>query len=96
MSGRAPAASRNAAKATATACTYCGSATQSDEGRLTLWYGDDLVVVEGVPARVCTGCGETFYEDDAVARMERLVAGGSNRPAPARTIEVDVYAWDDL
>ena len=78
------------------ACTFCGAPTERDVGRLTVWYGDDLVVVEGVPARTCTGCGETFYDDDAVARMERLVAGGAERPAPARTIEAAVYAWDDI
>lgn len=78
------------------ACTYCGEATTRDLGRLTLWYGSDLVVVEGVPARVCSGCGETFYEDAVVARMERLVAGGSDRPAPVRTLEAAVYAWEDL
>lgn len=77
-------------------CTYCGAPTTADAGRMTLWYGDDLIVVEGVPARVCTGCGETFYADGVVARLERLIAGGSAAPAPARIVEAAVYAWEEL
>ena len=96
MSDPATAASLHSGEATVAACTTCGAATEPDRGRLTLWYGDDLVVVEGVPARVCTTCSETFYGDDVVARVERLVAGGAERPSPVRTVEAEVYAWEDL
>ena len=90
--GTAAAAEREAAFA----CTFCGSATVTDRGRLTLWTGDTLSVVEGVPARVCSGCGETFYGEDVAARVERVQLTGPSGPRPRRTIEAPVYAWDDL
>jgi hypothetical protein len=63
---------------------------------MTLWIDGDLVVIEDVPARVCRGCGETFYDADITARLERLQSGRSDRPEPVRTIEARVYAWSEL
>lgn len=80
----------------AQSCTFCGHATVSDRGDMTLWIDGDLVVIENVPARVCRGCGETFYEDGITARVERLQAGRSDRPEPVRTIEAEVFAWSEL
>lgn len=78
------------------ACAVCGSATEPDRGRLTLWLGERLVVIEDVPARVCRGCGETYYEDDILGRVEKLQGASSERPEPLRVVEAPVYAWGDL
>lgn len=79
------------------ACTFCGSATVADRGRMTLWAGERLLVLEGVPARSCPGCNETFYGADVAARVERLqTSGPGDGPEPRRVVEAPVYAWEDL
>lgn len=78
------------------ACTYCQKPTTADHGRLTLWIDGRLMIVEDVPARVCRGCGETFYEADIMVRVERLQLGSSERPEPVRKVEAPVFAWKDL
>ena len=78
------------------ACAVCGEPTGPDRGRLTLWFGERLFVIEDVPARVCRGCGETFYAEDALRRVEKLQGAASDRPEPVRVVEAPVYAWGDL
>ena len=79
------------------ACTFCGAATVVDRGRMTLWAGDRLLVLEDVPARTCPACGETFYGADVAARVERLqTSGGGGGPTPRRVVQAPVYGWEDL
>lgn len=73
----------------------CSAPTRADRGRMTLWLQDDLVVIDDVPARVCGGCGETFYDDSIVAKVERLQTGG-DRPRAVETVQAPVYRWEDL
>ena len=36
--------------------------------------GFGVVIVRGVPARVCARCGEAHIEDEPAAKLEELVA----------------------
>jgi hypothetical protein len=63
---------------------------------VTLWLGERLIVIEDVPARVCRGCGETFYDEDILSRVEKLQGASSGLPGPVRVVEAPVYAWGDL
>jgi YgiT-type zinc finger domain-containing protein len=39
----------------------------------TEWYEEELVVVPGVPARVCDYCGEKEYDPFVVGTLRRLL-----------------------
>lgn len=64
-------------------CPQCGSAQlRQDLVRSAIWHGERLVVVDRIPAVVCDGCGERFY-DDATATMLDLMHGDGFPPAEA-------------
>lgn len=54
----------------------------------TLQFGDKLVIVEHVPARVCTQCGERLYAPETVERLQKTVWG---QKKPSRVVETQVY-----
>jgi len=64
-------------------CKYCGCNTnQSRRGRAStdevfikaaLWTDKGLVVVEDIPARLCEGCGEQFFEQEVIRKIEQVV-----------------------
>jgi len=45
-------------------------------------YGDTLVQAPNMPARQCDVCGETFFDDEALRRVDVLI--GESGPPPNR------------
>lgn len=45
-------------------------------GRIStaFWQGDDLVIVRNIPAMVCPHCGEQYFDDLTVVRLDQLRA----------------------
>mgnify|MGYP003883906653 CR=1 FL=1 len=69
-------------------CRYC-------QGRLELWYvnrlqqyQDQWVIIENLPALVCTQCGEHYYTPQTHDLVVALVTGQAH---PQRTELVKVY-----
>jgi YgiT-type zinc finger domain-containing protein len=52
-------------------CDVCGSGAEEQLVTHTIQFGDKLVVVEHVPARVCVQCGERFYSPETVERLQK-------------------------
>jgi len=51
-------------------CIICKQAeTQSGITTVTLERGGLLMVVKGVPARVCPNCGEEYVDEQVAARL---------------------------
>lgn len=75
-------------------CPSCGSARLSQSlVKSALWHGDRLVLVEGIPAIVCSACGERFY-DDATATMLDLMQGeGFPADKAAGHVSVPVFSF---
>ena len=49
----------------------------------------EIVVIDHVPAEVCTICGDVLFTPETVRRIERLLA---SRTEPERTAPVYEYA----
>ena len=75
-----------------TACSYCGAATHEDNVNMALWEGERLVVIEDVPARVCKGCFEQFYDDIVRFEVDQLRGEGFPLAAAERVVEVPVFS----
>jgi YgiT-type zinc finger domain-containing protein len=58
-----------------------------------LRVGDELLVVEQVPATVCEHCGERVFAP-AVAR--KFQALGKQRSKAPRTLKVPVFSMDEV
>lgn len=75
----------------------CGSTQGHVAGlRSVFWQGDGLIVVEGIPALVCDGCGEPYYDDETTVRLDLLRGGAYPGAQPRGRIEVPVFEFDNL
>jgi len=79
------------------ACASCGSAAvHMAHVRSAFWHDDRLVIVEDIPALVCSQCGEQSY-DDATAVMLDLLRGEGFPPEKARgESRVPVFSLRDF
>ena len=55
------------------------------------WWGDELALIENVPAWVCQQCGEHYFDAETSLRLDRVPNEGS---APLRTLPVPVYRFN--
>jgi len=53
-------------------CYFCSRGVL-EQRRVTVDFrwGDKLVIIENVPAKVCNECGERYYSAEVVREMER-------------------------
>ena len=49
-----------------------------------------FILVENIPARLCTHCGEATFSRETTEKIRRMVYGES---APVKSIQVDVFAF---
>ena len=70
-------------------CVFCGGDIRQDVTRVIEEAGDEVIIVEGVPAGVCTQCGEREFDPDTVRRLEDIRAGarGSARQRVVPVVE---------
>jgi YgiT-type zinc finger domain-containing protein len=55
----------------------------------TVTYRGEIIVIEGVPAEVCSICGDVLFTPETVRKVETLL---KNRSEPARTVPLYRYA----
>lgn len=76
------------------ACPRCQAPTLPMSVRTTIWQGLKVAIVEDIPAHVCEGCGEQFYDEPVSDALRRLAEAGFP-PQQAKTqITVPVFSLD--
>ncbi|MBI5029754.1 MAG: YgiT-type zinc finger protein [Chloroflexi bacterium] len=75
-----------------TVCPRCQCTVRPAQVRTDIWQNDHLYVVEDVPAFICDGCQEQFYDDDVTDALRRLNEDGFLSTVPSREILVPVYS----
>ncbi|QWG12058.1 YgiT-type zinc finger protein [Bradyrhizobium sediminis] len=77
-------------------CPGCGG---SDIGmaqvRSAFFHEDRLVVVEDIPALVCAGCNEQFYDDRTVVWLDLLRGAGFPTERARDELRVPVFSFRD-
>ena len=65
-------------------CPYCHTGRLERRAMIYVqWHGDQLLVVDRLPAVVCNVCGERVYDERAVEHLQRLLwssVGGESVP----------------
>lgn len=56
-----------------------------------LRMGDELLIVESVPATVCRHCGERVFTPEITRKLQTLA---QQRKEPPRTLSVPVFSLD--
>lgn len=68
-------------------CVFCGG--QVENKKTTFVYENDkYIVVENVPAEVCSKCGEKTYSPEVTDELLRF---SKDNIEPVRTIKVPVF-----
>ena len=71
-------------------CPACGGDLRVGSTMFAVDLGFGVVVVRGVPALVCSRCGESHIDDGPAAKLEELVAR-----AREQHTEFAVTHWSD-
>jgi YgiT-type zinc finger domain-containing protein len=63
---------------------------------VTLWFGAELKLVEGVPADVCPNCHARYYDKAVERKLDSLMAAGFPDWKIARVVAVPVFSYADI
>jgi len=75
-------------------CKYCGFDTHEDVIKAAFWTDKGLIVVEDIPARLCEGCGEQFFEEEITRRIQKALTYSETKAA--RQIRVPLYSMSQV
>jgi len=75
-------------------CKYCRCDTYEDVIKAAFWMDNGLIVIEGIPARLCTGCWEQFFDEKITQRIHQLLTNPTTEPE--RQIRAFVYDLPQL
>jgi YgiT-type zinc finger domain-containing protein len=79
----------------AATCGLCGDGElRETRVRSAFFEGERLVVVEDIPALVCSVCGEQFYDDMTAVRLDLLRGAGFPSEMSCRELRVPVFSLD--
>lgn len=72
-------------------CSIQGCPGEYEERTIvhTVRHRGEIVVIDGVPAEVCSLCGDVLLTPETIRRIERLL---ENRTAPRTTAPLYQYA----
>ena len=73
---------------------HCGFETSQGVVKAAFWSSRGLIAIEDIPARACEACGEQFYDEEAVRRVEKIIA--DPRAKATREIRVPVFSLLDV
>lgn len=60
-------------------CFYCSSKKiLRTYTNYTVSFDDFVIVVKNVPCEKCAECGEKYFSDEVMAKLEQIVAGAKN------------------
>ncbi|UCE46229.1 MAG: YgiT-type zinc finger protein [Phycisphaerales bacterium] len=75
-------------------CEYCGYDAREDVIKAAFWMDYGLIAVEGIPARLCEGCGEQHFDERVTETIRALLTNSTEEPE--RKIRVPVYDFPQL
>ena len=75
-----------------TKCYFCGGKVKEESVAVDFWWGEKLVIIKNVPAKVCQQCGEKFFGAGVYKEMESLV---HREKKPFARVSVDVMNFKE-
>jgi YgiT-type zinc finger domain-containing protein len=74
-----------------TSCYFCKGKVVEQVTSVDFWWGNDLKIIENVPAGICQQCGEKYFSPEVYKGMERL-AKGTNQAVSHLSVDVLRYS----
>jgi YgiT-type zinc finger domain-containing protein len=75
-------------------CPRCGHGLRPATVKTAIWRDERLFVVEDIPALVCDGCAEQFYDEPTTEALRRLAAEEFSSAIATREILVPVFSLE--
>ena len=72
-------------------CYFCKGKVGEQRINVDFRWGEELVVIEKVPAEVCQQCGEKYFEAQVYKQMERLA---KSKTKSLRHLTIDVIQFE--
>lgn len=72
-------------------CFSCKGKLTQEKVNVDFRWGENLVIIEDVPTRVCRQCGEKYFDAEVYKDMEKLAKG---RVKPFKRLTVDVIKFE--
>ena len=69
-------------------CVFCGGVVKKTMGTFEYQDGEEIILVENVPAEVCEDCGEKTYSPEVTDKLLHFAKG---KHPIIRTIQVPVF-----
>ncbi len=69
-------------------CRTCGGTLEEGQIIYPQRFGENIAILENVPARVCKQCGDGLFHADVVKKIEQLLWSGAT---PSRIAQVPIY-----
>jgi len=60
-------------------CSVCKGSTYVGAAMFTVKIGNGILVLEDVPAKICSLCGEKWFSDEVMGRIEFIANDVRNR-----------------
>jgi len=73
-------------------CVFCGGKVENKKVSFVYDDGDKYLLVENVPAEVCTKCGEKIYSPEIA---NELLKYARKKYPPIKTVEMPVYDFSE-
>lgn len=73
-------------------CVFCGGKVEEKDVTFIYEESDKYIIVENVPAEVCTKCGEKTYSPKVTDELLRFA---KDEFPPVKTIEVPVFNFPE-
>jgi YgiT-type zinc finger domain-containing protein len=73
-------------------CYFCKGKIEEKRVRVDFRWGDELVVIEDVPAEVCQQCGEKYFSPEVYKAMENLA---KTKAKALKHIAIDVIQFKE-
>ena len=54
-------------------CFKCKESLENKKVNYVVDLENTIIIIKGVPAKVCTKCGEKYYDDETSENIEKLV-----------------------
>ena len=54
-------------------CLFCKGSLEHKKVTFMSDIGDCVIIVKNVPSLVCRQCGEVYYDDETLERLEKIV-----------------------
>ena len=54
-------------------CFFCKGSLEESTTTHVVTLDNCVIIIKNVPCTTCTQCGESYYDDDVVGRLEEIV-----------------------